>query len=91
MMRLTPEDVRGEFFGVYNLVGKLSSGIGPFVLWSGTIWYLHGHGTWSILDASRAALAMLALAVVAGMLVLRPLSDATRYHDHEFVGEGDAT
>jgi UMF1 family MFS transporter len=78
MLRLSPPDVRGEYFGIYNLVGKLSAGIGPLVLWAGTIWLLHDQGDWSKLDASRAALAMLAVAVVAGLFVLRPLSDHDR-------------
>ena len=78
MLRLSPPDVRGEYFGIYNLVGKLSAGIGPLVLWAGTIWLLHDQGSWSKLEASRAALAMLAVAVVAGLWVLRPLSDHDR-------------
>lgn len=81
MMRLTNPAVRGEFFGIYNLIGKLSSGFGPLVLWSGTIWLLHTRGSLSALGASRAALAVLAVAVAAGLLVLRPLSDRERYHD----------
>ena len=81
MMRLSPPEVRGEYFGIYNLVGKLSSGIGPLVLWGGTIWLLHDNGSWSELDASRVALGMLALAVVAGLWVLRPLADHVRYAD----------
>ncbi len=81
MMRLSPPEVRGEYFGIYNLVGKLSSGVGPLVLWGGTIWLLHDKGSWNALDASRVALGMLALAVVAGLLVLRPLADHVRYAD----------
>lgn len=85
MMRLSPPAVRGEFFGLYNLVGKISDGIGPLVLWSGTIYLLNGRGTWTLLDASRAALFMLALAVIGGWLVLRPVSDHVRFADSEFV------
>jgi len=81
MMRLAPPEVRGEYFGIYNLVGKLSSGVGPLVLWGGTIYLLHDSGSWNVLDASRAALGMLALAVIAGLVVLRPLSDEVRYED----------
>ena len=79
MLRLVPPEYRGEFFGLYGLVGKLSSGIGPLVLWAGTIWALS-----EVTDvageaaASRVAMVVLALAAVAGMLVLRPLSDAER-------------
>jgi UMF1 family MFS transporter len=79
MLRLTPPAFRGEFFGVYNLVGKLSSGFGPLVLWGGTVWLLHDSAGWSTLAASRVALAVLAVAIVAGLVVLRPLTDEARY------------
>lgn len=85
MLRLSPPGIRGEFFGLYNLVGKISDGIGPLVLWSGTIYLLHDRGTSTLLDASRAALFMLALAVIGGWLVLRPVSDHVRFADSEFV------
>ncbi|MCW2927635.1 MAG: hypothetical protein JWM86_1603 [Thermoleophilia bacterium] len=86
MLRLSPPEVRGEFFGVYNLVGKLSSGFGPLVLWGGTLWLLHERGSFSRLDASRAALVVLALAVLAGMWVLRPLTDEARFAEAEWEG-----
>ncbi|MCW2973701.1 MAG: major facilitator superfamily 1 [Thermoleophilia bacterium] len=79
MMRLTNPEVRGEFFGIYNLIGKLSSGFGPLVLWSGTIWILHTHGSLELLGASRAALGVLAVAVIAGLYLLWPLDDTERY------------
>lgn len=90
MMRLSPPDVRGEFFGVYNLVGKLSSGFGPLVLWGGTVWLLHERSGWSTLDASRVALLVLAAAILAGLWVLRPLTDEPRYADHEWVDDSVA-
>jgi UMF1 family MFS transporter len=90
MLRLSPPEVRGEFFGVYNLVGKLSSGFGPLVLWGGTVALLHGQQGWSKLDASRVALVVLAVAVLAGLWVLRPLSDEPRYEDHEWDQEAAA-
>lgn len=76
MLRLSPEEKRGELFGLYALAGKLSSGIGPFVLWGGTIFLLSS--ATEIADkpaASRVALIVLAAATVAGILVLRPISD----------------
>jgi MFS transporter, UMF1 family len=90
MMRLSPPELRGEFFGVYNLVGKLSSGFGPLVLWGGTVYLLHSRGGWSTLDASRVALLVLVVSVLAGLWVLRPLSDKPRYEDHEWIGEDAA-
>jgi UMF1 family MFS transporter len=79
LLRLIPASQRGEFFGISGLVGKLSSGFGPFLLWSGTIWV----ATTSIdaigkPGASRIAMVALAAASLVGVLVLRPLSDAPR-------------
>jgi MFS transporter, UMF1 family len=76
MLRLSPEEKRGEFFGLYALAGKLSSGVGPLILWGGTIWLLST--VLHVLEkpgASRVALIVLAAAALAGVLVLRPLSD----------------
>jgi UMF1 family MFS transporter len=70
MMRLTTPESRGEFFGVYNLVGKISSGVGPLVLWGGTVWLVHSQFDASKLTASRTALGMLALATLLGCMVV---------------------
>lgn len=72
MLALAPAGRQGEAFGVYALVGKLSSGVGPFVLWGGTIFVLHDRlGALSQSDATRIAVLALAGAVAAGMWVLR--------------------
>jgi UMF1 family MFS transporter len=80
LFRLAPPELRGELFGLYGLVGRLSSGVGPLVFWAGTIWLLS--------DATdvagepvggRVALVVLAAAAAAGAFVLRPLSDAPRH------------
>jgi len=79
LLRLAPAPLRGEFFGVAALVSKLSSGLGPLVLWGGTVWILPDGGDFaSEASASRVAVGLLALAALAGVLVLRPLSDAPR-------------
>lgn len=76
MLRLSPEHRRGELFGLYALAGKLSSGIGPFVLWGGTVFLLSGAtDLMGKPGASRVALVVLAAAALAGVLVLRPVSD----------------
>ena len=76
MLALTPEDRRGEFFGVFNLVGRVAQAAGPLVFWGGTIWLLHDSTGWlSALDASRIALIMLGLSAMVGLLIIRPLSD----------------
>jgi MFS transporter, UMF1 family len=79
MLRLTPHEVRGEFFGFFNLSSRVASAFGPLVIWSGLVWLLHQHTGWlSLLGSSRVAVAALALAALAGWAVIRPLSDAYR-------------
>ena len=75
MLRLVPEAERGEDFGLYAMVGKLSSGFGPLVLWGGTILLMTELLELSPFDASRVAVFVLAGAALAGLLVLRPLKD----------------
>lgn len=77
LLRLCPEEHRGEAFGLYTLVGKASSGIGPLVLWGGSIFVLTEIlGLFSPYGASRVALCLLALAALVGLFLLRPLSDS---------------
>jgi len=73
-LRLVPAERRGEEFGLYALVGKLSSGFGPLVLWGGTVLVATEAGL-SRFDASRLAVAVLAASALAGFLILRPLRD----------------
>lgn len=72
MLRLAAPEHRGEAFGLYALVGKLSSGMGPLILWGGVIWLTHDKlDLLTVNDASRLALAALACAAAAGGYVLR--------------------
>ena len=76
MLRLTPPELRGQFFGFFNLANRAASAIGPLVIWSGTVWLLHEQTGWtSALGASRVAMAELAVAALVGWAVIRPLSD----------------
>jgi MFS transporter, UMF1 family len=75
LLRLVPEDRRGEDFALFALVGKLSSGFGPLVLWGGTVLVATEVAGLSRFTASRIAVVVLAGAAVAGFLVLRPLRD----------------
>jgi UMF1 family MFS transporter len=84
LLRLVPPERRGEDFGLYALVGKLSTGFGPLVLWGGTILVAHDLAGLSKFDASRVAVVVLAGAALLGLLILRPLSDAP------LPGTGDA-
>lgn len=78
LLRLVPAERRGEEFALYALVGKLSSGFGPLVLWGGTILVATELLDLSKFDASRIAVGVLAAAALLGLAILRPLSDTVR-------------
>ncbi|WP_172199812.1 MFS transporter [Saccharibacillus qingshengii] len=65
IVELSPQDKRGQFFGLFAFSGKLSSVLGPLVYGSVT-WALSGYGTL----ASRAALLSLVVMAVIGLIVL---------------------
>ena len=76
MLRLTPPELRGQFFAFFNLANRVASAIGPLLIWSGTVAILYQWTGWmSVLDASRVALAGLGAAAILGWIVIRPLSD----------------
>ena len=75
LLQLVPPERRGEDFGLYAMVGKLSSGFGPLVLWGGTILVAHDVAGLSLFDASRIAVVVLAASALLGLLILRPLPD----------------
>jgi UMF1 family MFS transporter len=81
LLRLVAPERRGEDFALYALVGKLSTGFGPLVLWGGTILALNGLAGLSKFDASRAAIVVLAAAALLGYVILRPLSDVPLHMD----------
>ncbi len=77
LIRLCSEERRGEAFGLYALIGKASSGIGPLVLWGGAIYLLtEVTGLLDPFGASRVALCLLSASALLGLAILRPLSDA---------------
>lgn len=81
LLRLVPPERRGEDFALYALVGKLSTGFGPLVLWGLTILVLTELADFSKFDASRVAIIVLAGAAVVGYAILRPLSDTPLHLD----------
>ena len=72
LLRLLPAERRGEGFGLYALVGRVSSGFGPLVLWSGTIWLLsEALEVTTVVGASRVAVVVLGCSALVGLAVLR--------------------
>lgn len=77
MLELVPPGRRGEEFGLYALVGKLSVGFGPLVLWGGVVLVGTQAGL-SDLDASRCAILALTASATGGLWLMRGLEGSTR-------------
>ena len=89
MLRLTPTELRGQFFGFFNLANRVASALGPLIIWSGTVWILHDQTKWlSQLGASRAALAGLGVVALVGWALVRSVH--RDYEEHTSVSPGRA-
>ncbi|WP_189016268.1 MFS transporter [Paenibacillus marchantiophytorum] len=64
IVQLTPEEKRGQFFGLFAFSGKVSSIVGP-ALYGSITWALASYGNL----ASRVALGSLLLLVIIGLIV----------------------
>jgi MFS-type transporter involved in bile tolerance (Atg22 family) len=66
-----PPERRGEDFGLYGMVDKVSNGFGPLVLWGGTVALLTNvFAATDEFGASRVAVCVLAGSALAGLLIL---------------------
>jgi len=70
IIELSPDEKRGQFFGLFAFSGKVSSIIGPAVYGTVTLW-MKDYGTL----ASRVALSTLILMTVIGLLVHLKVND----------------
>jgi UMF1 family MFS transporter len=77
MLRLTPPDRVGEFYGLYGMVGRFSAITGP-MLWAATTWLLVERGGASELTGQACAILLLLAMVVASAVILRPVTDEKR-------------
>lgn len=78
MLRLSPPRYLGLFYGLYNMVGRFSAIIGPF-LWT---FFVDVAGI-----GRTAAVASLAVMMVIGFLIIRPVSDTRRSWEPEDLPE----
>jgi UMF1 family MFS transporter len=77
MLRLTPPDRVGEFYGLYGMVGRFSAITGPF-LWGAILHVCVSRlGLAPLTGQGVAILSLLAMTAV-GAWILRPVSDAPR-------------
>lgn len=76
MLRLTPPDRIGEFYGLYGMVGRFSAITGP-IIWAIVTAALIKAGA-SPLKSQGIAVLVLLLLVIVSYTILRPVSDTPR-------------
>jgi len=74
MLRLTPPDRVGEFYGLYGMVGRFSAVTGP-LLWSAITYIAVERGGMHELTGQALAILTLLLMVLLSYVILRPVSD----------------
>jgi MFS transporter, UMF1 family len=80
MLRLTPPDRVGEFYGLYGMVGRFSAVSGP-VLWGATTYLVVERAGFPPLTGQSIALLILLGMVILGYLILRRVTDEPRNWD----------
>src|SRR6478672_4924007 len=74
MLRLTPPDRIGEFYGLYGMVGRFSAITGP-LLWSSIYYVAVQMNGLAPLTGQGLAIVSLLLMVVVSFVILKPVSD----------------
>jgi UMF1 family MFS transporter len=77
MLRLTPPDRVGEFYGLYGMVGRFSAVTGP-ILWSATTYFVVERMGFAPLTGQSMALLTLLGLVIVSYVILRPVTDERR-------------
>jgi UMF1 family MFS transporter len=77
MLRLTPPDRVGEFYGLYGMVGRFSAVTGP-LLWGATTWITVEKGGMPVLTGEAFAILSLLAMVIVSIAILRRVSDTPR-------------
>lgn len=77
MLRLTPPDRVGEFYGLYGMVGRFSAVTGP-LLWGLTTYLIVERGGFPSVTGQAAAIVTLLIMVLVSWTILQPVTDAPR-------------
>ncbi|HVB30157.1 MAG TPA: MFS transporter [Gemmatimonadaceae bacterium] len=77
MLRLTPPDRVGEFYGLYGMVGRFSAVTGP-ILWGATTWLTVERGHMPVVRGEAFAILSLLAMMLAGLAIVRRVSDEPR-------------
>ena len=74
MLRLSPPDRIGEFYGLYGMVGRFSAITGP-LLWAAIVYVVVDRGGLPTLTGQAMAICSLLAMTIVGYVILRPVSD----------------
>ncbi len=77
MLRLTPPDRVGEFYGLYGMVGRFSAVTGP-LLWSATTYLAVERGGMHELTGQAIAIVTLLIMILLSYAILRGVTDQER-------------
>ena len=77
MLRLTPPDRVGEFYGLYGMVGRFSAVTGP-LLWGATTWLTVEKGHMPVVRGEAFAILSLLAMMLVAFAILRRVSDEPR-------------
>jgi UMF1 family MFS transporter len=77
MLRLTPPDRVGEFYGLYGMVGRFSAVTGPLI-WSAITYVTVTRGGLPALTGQGLAITSLLVMVIVSFVILRPVTDERR-------------
>jgi MFS transporter, UMF1 family len=80
MLRLTPPDRVGEFYGLYGMVGRFSAVTGP-LLWSLTTYLAVERGGMHELTGQALAIVTLLIMILLSYFILRKVTDEVRNWD----------
>ena len=77
MLRLTPPDRVGEFYGLYGMVGRFSAVTGPLI-WGATTWLTVEQGHMPVLRGEAFAILSLLAMILVAFSIVRPVTDHPR-------------
>lgn len=77
MLRLTPPDRVGEFYGLYGMVGRFSAVSGPLI-WSATMYWVVERSGLPPLTGQAIAILTLLVMILVSVWILAPVTDEIR-------------
>jgi UMF1 family MFS transporter len=77
MLRLTPPDRIGEFYGLYGMVGRFSAITGP-ALWAAATWIFVEKMGLAVIYGDAIGVAMMLVMIVVSYRILQPVTDEPR-------------